>query len=399
MLPMKTIKESFKRWFLYPLMWSLVTILCLAAQQYFVGALCCSVAIYTLVVNTVPSIVLELAQHEILAGHFSQGEKLARFGMEWCRIFFIGPTRRQPRSISYDQMFKDNLSAALMITGKFSDAIKIDKEILAELEQEGDTAGAANARNSLALCYCWLGDLNESDRLIDSAIVILENLERNAVKAGESIKDVHTSRLAYALHVKATLLEKRRDFAAAEVVAKKAIDTFKKLYDENSFEMTSHLVLYGTILLRLERYDGAESNLQKAFRIRHMLLPPEHPLLSSVDKEVGRLYCETDRLDLAEPLLRSALQSLLALANGAHPDLPEYKGDLAKLLIKKKEYSEAEKLLTAALEQRELQSTANHPDLIDFLMSLSEVAAANGDVSRANTLAARAESILAQVKV
>ncbi|MBS1955710.1 MAG: tetratricopeptide repeat protein [Cyanobacteria bacterium SZAS-4] len=395
---MKTIKQSFKRWFFYPLMWVVVTIVGLLAQQYFVAALCCSVAICMLIVNTIPSIVLELAQQEILAGHFSQGEKLARFGMEWCKIFFIGPTRRLPRSISYDQLFKDNLSAALMITGKFSDAIAVDKEILAELEKQGDTAGAANARNSLALCYLWLGDLKESERLIDSAIVILENLERNAVKAGESIKDVHTSRLAYALHVKATLLEKTRNYAAAEVVAQKAIDTFKKLYDENSFEMTSHFVLHGSILLRLNRFDGAESNLQKAFRIRHMLLPPEHPLLSSVDKEVGRLYTETGRLALAEPLLRSALQSLLALANGEHPDLPEYKGDLARLLVKRKNFVEAEKLLTEALEQRERQSTANHPDLIDFLLSLSEIASANGDSSKATSLTARAGTILALLR-
>ncbi len=398
MLPMKTIKEFLFGCIFDPLLWSLMTILCLFAQQYFVAALFCSVAIYMLITKTVPLMLTEVARHEIMDGHFSQAQKLARFGIDWCNIFFIGPTRSLPRSIAFDQMFKDQLATALMVQGNFADSIKLDRESLGELEMKGDTAGAANVRNSLALCCCWLGDFAEAEHLIQSSIIVLENLERNAVQSGDVIKDVHTSRLAYAFHVRATISEKKRDYDAADVFAEKAIETIKKLFDENTFEMTSHFVLRGTILMRLNRYGDAETFLTKAYGIRHALLPPGHPLLSSVDKEIGRLYCETGRLDLAEPLLRSALQSLLTLAKDVHPDLPEFKGDLAKLLIKKKDFAEAEKLLTSALEQREQQSNANHPDLIDLLVSLSEVASANGDECKAETLTARAQSILAQLK-
>ncbi len=380
----------------FPALGLAISVVMVISKQYLFGAVVFSFTLYYALTVTVPYWLLRITQREVKAGKFASAAKLATFGVEWCRIFFVQQINLLPRSFAFDLLLKRHLSTSLMSLGRLEDAIKVDLEILAEIEKQGDIDGAAYIRGKLSSLYLAKGDFKEADRFILSNIAILESAARNAEIQGDIKARVYIVHLASALFSQAWVLETKKNYAAAEPIRRRDLVEIGRIFEEDAREVMPHLSMLGRLLIHLKRYDEAETALMKVLDVRTKTYPPKHILISSAKHGVGLLYSEQGKLELAEPLLREALE--IVVSNGPeHPEIPNFKKDLAKVLFKRGLYSEAEQLLISAIDQMETQRCDTHIDLIEMLTPLAEIKRATGDTKQADSLIARAEKIREQI--
>jgi tetratricopeptide (TPR) repeat protein len=155
--------------------------------------------------------------------------------------------------------------------------------------------------------------------------------------------------------------------------------------------------MLGKLMIHLERFDEAESNLDKVLAVRLKHYPRDHILVGSAKQGLGNVYCRTNRLDLADTYLSEALSNLEKLG-GENPDLPEYRNDLARLKVKQGKFKDAEELVLSAISQKERQGCDTHTDLIEYLEVLSELKRATGAIDEAEAAEQRLAAIRATIK-
>lgn len=371
---------------------------CLSLKQVVLAGMLIAYAIYFAAIRTVPSVLNKICVFSISRSKYKQAEKLARFGLVWCDVLKIGSIGSLPRSLSWDTLLKQHLAQALIQQGRFEQAVEVHQQILTLLESERDFIGAANISGKLAYCYTQQGKISKAADLLERVVPVLEAAANNADSTNDRLARAYRGRLCTALFEQATLLETKRDFDGAEVIRRKAANMSMQMYDEpDRNKSMPYLAMLGKLLIRLGKYDEAESLLKDVHEVRLKRLAPDSILIASAKQGLGRLYCATDRLPTAEPFLLDALRCVEKVADGKHPDLPEYRCDLAKLRIKQAKYSEAESLINSAIEQKEQQSGKNHPGLIDFLLVLADLKRKSGHLAEAESAQEQADKILATI--
>jgi tetratricopeptide (TPR) repeat protein len=381
--------------FLWPIGLLLIAILCLILHQFILAGILTAFAIYFAATRTVPSVISRSCPILISRSKFREAEKLALFGIAYCKFLKIGSIGNLPRSLSWDNLLKSHLAQVLLQQGRFAESVQVNLEILRLLEAERDFVGAANVSGKLAYCYIELGQISKASSLMERVVPVLEAAANNA---DEKLARAYRARLCMALFEQATVLETKRDFDGAEVVRRKAADLSISMDEDNDhFKSMGHLSMLGKLLIRLEKYDEAERILDNVLAVRVKRLPPGSVLIASTKQGLGRLYCATSRLAQAETYLQEALEAIEKIAEGKHPDLPDYKGDLAKLRIKQTRYAEAESLIMSAIEQKERNGGKDHPALIDYLLDLSDLKRKMGHITEAESAHERADKILARL--
>jgi tetratricopeptide (TPR) repeat protein len=383
---------------LWPIGLILAAIAFIGVRQYLTAGLFTSFAIYFAVTKTIPCILTRACPYLISRTKFVETEKVARFGLAWCKALKIESIGSLPRSLAWDTLLKSHLAQALLQQGRFDECAKVNQEILALLESEHDYVGAAKVSGKLAFCYTQQGKITQAASILERVVPVLEAAANNAESTNDKLAKAYRGRLCTALFEHATVLETKRDFARAEVLRRKAAVMSKEMEDDpDVIKSMAHTSMLGRLLIRLEKYEEAETLLDKVLEVRVKRLPPDSLLIASAKQGLGRLYCATDRLTEAESMLNAALACVEKVASGKHPDLPDYKGAMARLKLKQKKYDEAEKLLRFAIEQKEKQSGKDHPGVIDFLQDLAELKRSTGNIAQAEQAEERIEVILARM--
>lgn len=374
----------------------LVCICFLGVNQPLFAAIAGGLAIYVGSVQTAPLVLSRVCSHLISASKLPQAEEIARFGVWWCHLWRINAWGRMPRSIAWDAILMGHLAHSLLLQAKFIEAIVTYEQLLKLAADSSDITGVARYSGKLAFCYSAQGKVTLAMRTIQNTIPRLEaaidSAERNEETA---LVRVYRSQLCSARFEQATILETKREYAAAEVVRRVAVAEAADIYGPDNLNLMPYLSMLGKVLIRLQRYDEAEQLLVRAYENRKKHLPQKHALIASSKLGLGHLYCETGRLDVAAELLTEALACMVKLVGENAPDLPQYRWILAKVRIKQGQLKEAEALLKSAIEQKVQLASDMHPDLIEYLEAMAELKEAAGLPDEARAAQQRAESIQA----
>ncbi|MBZ0188169.1 MAG: hypothetical protein K8F91_18110, partial [Candidatus Obscuribacterales bacterium] len=290
--------QAFRRLIIWPSGALLITILLLVIHKPLIAALVAAFGVYYTSTKTLPAILNRHISKMIQASEYEGAEKMARFGVWWCRSLKLESISNLPRSFSWDILMKKHLGQALLQQGRFEESIATNKEIYQVLEVERDIAGSAAVIGSLAFCYIQTGQFSEATNLTSKSVMLLESAMRNAESSQDSKARAYRAQLGMALFEQATLLETRRQFEAAEPIRRKALAVTSKLYDDDdALQLMPHISMLGKVLIRLVRYEEAEPLLLKVQEVRAKHLPDKHILVASSKHGLGQLYCETDRFD------------------------------------------------------------------------------------------------------
>jgi tetratricopeptide (TPR) repeat protein len=390
--------KAILRNFTLPAILCLVSLCLLGLQQYFPAAVCMALAIYLGSTRAMPGLFSRMATS---FGHRSQHRQAALvsgMGIAWCRSLKIGGNPNLPRSIAWDSILMGQQSAALVQLGKLDESQAMDQELLKILEDAQDVVGIAKVTGRIAFIYTQQGKLVEASRLVERTVPRLEAAVANAIRNNdEKLLPVYRAELCSSLFEQGTLLETKRDFAAAEVVRRRAVDAAKEAFGLDALHAMPHLSMLGKLLTRLGHTDEAEPLLKKVVEVRAKHLPRQHVLMASANLGLGNIYSATDRLQLAAECLESALQTVTQLEGKNYIGLPEFKNALGRLRIKQGRYDEANELIVSAIEQKENQIAKMHPELVDFLEDLAKLKRATGKENEAKAAEMRIQEILAGI--
>lgn len=374
----------------------LVCICFLGVNQPLFAAIAGALSIYVGSTQTAPNVLSRICSHLLNSSKLPQAEMVARFGIAWCRLWRVDARGRLPRSIAWDAILIGHLAHSLLLQAKFDEAIVTYEKLLKLATDSGDITGVARFSGKLAFCYSAQGKVTLAMRTIQNTIPRLEAAIESAERNEEpGLVRVYRGQLCSARFEQATILETKRDYAAAEVIRRTAVAEATALYGPENLFLMPYLSMLGKVLIRLKKYDEAEQLLVRAYENRSKHLPQKHALIASSKLGLGHLYCETDRLDLASDMLTDALACVIDLVGEEAPDLPQFKWTLAKVRIKQGQYKEAETLLQSAIEQKVRNSSDMHPDLIEYLEAMAELKEATGLIDEASVAHRRAEAIQA----
>ena len=190
----------------------------------------------------------------------------------------------------------------------------------------------------------------------------------------------------------AGLLSSKGDYAGAEPLSRRALQGRDRVLGPEHPDTLVSVRTLAALLDNIGDYAGAEPLFRRALQGRDRVLGPEHPdTLGSVNDLAVLLYSKGDDAG-AEPLLRRALSANERVRGPEHPSTLSSLNNLAALLHRKEDYAGAEPLLRRALLANERVRGPEHPDTLTSLNNLAALLHRKEDYAGAEPLLQRALS-------
>jgi len=249
------------------------------------------------------------------AGHYSQGEKLARQSMD---LYKQIRSSDDPVVASASIALADNLRQQ----GKYKEALPIllsAHDTLSKCKDKRYAHSAATATNNLGAIYFWLGDYAKAESLIESAY----QMRRAVVSA-------------------------------------------------NSDELANSLGDLAAIYHKTGRYDKAEVALSEALAIRQKSVGGAHRETALLLGNLGNLYAAQSKNEEAIKYYNQAIDVLKKAGLSQHPESGEYLEGLGLTLAKEKQFDEALKLLRQSLAIRKKAFGVDNPDTAKSMVAIGK---------------------------
>jgi eukaryotic-like serine/threonine-protein kinase len=190
--------------------------------------------------------------------------------------------------------------------------------------------------------------------------------------------------LALTLERLAQVLEDRGELKEAEGMARRSVEIARRRRGEH-LDTARCLGRLGAILRREGEFVEAEAAIREALALHRKLLGNDHPMTAVSLDDLGNLLRDRPDLAAAEPVYREAMAIDLRRLGEDHLELATVRADLAELLVDRSRLDEAEELYAQSLAARN-RLGADSPFALESRQGLARVAAARGDILRAESL-------------
>ncbi len=198
----------------------------------------------------------------------------------------------------------------------------------------------ANAQDNLAQAYSRIGDLDNAAKM-----------ELEALETYQSLHKTDTHDYAIALSNHANTLRALKQYKDSEQFFAKAVAVQQKAEKEDGVELAKILLNAGGLYCEMNKLDSAKRLLDRASKIVHTKLSPEHPLYKlSIKSE--RVYCKkkVDSLLKKDP-------------NPIRPDVAQAVQNLAALYDAEDDANQASAAYKQAIGIQEKLLPADSPEL------------------------------------
>ena len=252
--------------------------------------------------------------------------------------------------------------AELSRAGKYSDAVPLAQQLLADMEKtygpvHRDVAGALN---NLAQLYGSQGRDAEAEPLLQRAIAILEK-----------VASPDAAEMAPVLNNLAALYQRQERYADAEPLFKRALAIRERSLPPNHPDLGQSLNNLATLYEKLDRHADSEPLFKRALLIYQKAAGPEHPAVATLLNNLGQVDKVQGRYADAEPEIKRSLAIREKVLGRDHPDVARSLNNLADLYERQGRYPDAEPLYRRAAAIREAALGPDHPDLAISLNNLA----------------------------
>jgi len=252
--------------------------------------------------------------------------------------------------------------AELSRAGKYSDAVPLAQQLLADMEKtygpvHRDVAGALN---NLAQLYGSQGRDAEAEPLLQRAIAILEK-----------VASPDAAEMAPELNNLAALYQRQERYADAEPLFKRALAIRERSLPPNHPDLGQSLNNLATLYEKLDRHADSEPLFKRALLIYQKAAGPEHPAVATLLNNLGQVDKVQGRYADAEPEIKRSLAIREKVLGRDHPDVARSLNNLADLYERQGRYPDAEPLYRRAAAIREAALGPDHPDLAISLNNLA----------------------------
>jgi CHAT domain-containing protein/Tfp pilus assembly protein PilF len=252
--------------------------------------------------------------------------------------------------------------AELSRAGKYSQAIPLAQQLLADLEKARGSSDAdvAGAMNNLAMLYGSQGQDADAEPLYRRSLAILEKL-----------RGLDSSEVAPELNNLAALYQRQQRYADAEPLFKRALAIREKALGRDHPDLGQSLNNLATNYEKQDRHADSEPLFKRALAIYEKAAGPKHPAVATLLNNLGQVDKVQGRFGEAEPLIKRSLAIREKVLGPDHPDVARSLNNLADLYERQDRLADAEPLYQRALAIRESALGAAHPDAVTSANNLA----------------------------
>jgi CHAT domain-containing protein/tetratricopeptide (TPR) repeat protein len=252
--------------------------------------------------------------------------------------------------------------AELSHAGKYSQAIPLAQQLLADLEKARGPSSpdVAAALNNLAMLYGSQGQDADAEPLYRRSIAILEKL-----------RGLDSSEVAPELNNLAALYQRQQRYADAEPLFKRALAIREKTLGRDHPDLGQSLNNLATNYEKQDRHADSEPLFKRALAIYEKAAGPQHPAVATLLNNLGQVDKVQGRFGEAEPLIKRSLAIREKVLGPDHPDVARSLNNLADLYERQERLADAEPLYQRALAIRERALGLAHPDAVTSANNLA----------------------------
>lgn len=328
--------------------------------------------------------LVDLSSLAFLQAYYGLSESFARLGTRVDRLVLplvaIAGLSESPLAL-FNRL---NLANALMVNGRFDQALAVLKEL--DLSGENfepvDSAFMPLVLSHLASVEHYLGQFDDAMAHLNQAMILkksrllrkdLTDSERNAIHISQAA-DLYSLGCFY--EKLGALGQARQTFEQA-LANLAAIDQEQDLDSQSRAELeASFRNSLGDLCLRQGDIMLADQHINEAFRLRSEVLKDsldaDHPIMAASYENLGRLELARDNLQVAQKWLEKAYAIRLKASKYNTADLADSERSLAVLKCRQGEAGAAE-LLSQALVHKEKIFGESYPDVADVLETFVEL--------------------------
>jgi tetratricopeptide (TPR) repeat protein/tRNA A-37 threonylcarbamoyl transferase component Bud32 len=189
--------------------------------------------------------------------------------------------------------------------------------------------------------------------------------------------DVHGERslqVAACYENMATFIQlSRRDYAAAEDMARTALEIRRATTDTDTMDTASSVNNLGVLILLQGRYDEALPVLQEAVEISRRVGGDQHPELARALENLGNVYYRQQQFDRTLELLDEVMMMRREVLGDDSPDVARTLNNMGMVYNAAGRREEAEQAVRKAVAGMERAYGPDHPDLASSHWSLAHV--------------------------
>ncbi len=248
-----------------------------------------------------------------------------------------------------------------------------------ESELSGQPEVRARVLDVMGTVYQNLGQYEEAQRMLGSALEIRESLHEEHVD------------LAKSLHNLAQLKSEQGDYAAAESLQRRSMTMLEALGKGGTTELAQSKVGLASAYMGQGKLPEAEALLREAVAIFDSLGgTADKKAMGSTMNDLALVLHEKHDLAAAEPVFRKALAIHRETLGKTHTEIATTLYNFGQLLAAQRQFDEAEKMLLEALEMdREIYGD-EHANIGYDLSGLARLLLLEGDYAGAETYARQA---------
>jgi tetratricopeptide (TPR) repeat protein len=203
-----------------------------------------------------------------------------------------------------------------------------------------------------------------------------------------------TSKAARLLNAAGCYLDDRAEYAAAELLYKRALAIYETILGSDHPSTATSLNNLALLYNNQGDFAAAEPLYKRAIVIREKTQGPEHPALATSLNNLAALYHDQGDNDSAKPLYMRALAIDEKTYGLDHPEVGTDLNNLAELYRAEGDHAAAEPLYMRALAIEEMALGPEHPSTATILNNLAALYYDQGDYAAAEPLTKRALAIV-----
>jgi len=338
----------------------------------------------------------------------------------------------QALSLLKEQASPDSVSLAnawtmraytLSSLGRYGEAEEAHRQAL-ELTSPENKPALAERLNNLGLALFSLGQLDESQELLEEALTLrraelpesaelaaslnnlalvlaaqdkrgeAEPLYRSALEMRRSVLGDEHPTTTYSMTNLATLLDQMNRLEEAEAGYREALRIRRNIFGDDHPAVASVLYQIGWLQSRRGELEQARIHLEEALEIRSRVLGPDHPSTAVILNAAAVVARDMGEVDQAEQWLRRALSIYRSVFGDSHHDIALVLANMGQTMQVKGNSAEAERLLLQALEMNRRELGMEHRHVADNLRNLAELELAEGNKEQAAGYASSAREVL-----
>ncbi len=236
----------------------------------------------------------------------------------------------------------------------------------------------AAIQTAIGKTYAGLGDLDQADALLSSALRIRRGLPA-----------LPPNVLAASLGEYSGLLVYRGDLERAEPLLREALSTFRPATRQDSIQLAEFQGAAGRLLQARGDLPGAAREHEAVIAVRRQLLGPDHPDVAAGLNDLAVVRSQQGYYGAAETLQREALEIQRRALGPDHPDLASAFYNLAFVTLEQGRFEAADSFFRASLDLRVRLLGPEHPDVAWTLYGYATLLQDRGDYAAAEATATR----------